>query len=163
MPLAAGAPSRLSGRILFQEAVGDQTILNPYNRYYGNSLGGRGLLGPTYDSAPGFAQVRAAGATAPYAPFMYSATGLKASVAPATGPAAGPTEGYFQFGTTAAPASHTMLLDGTAYTPLAVKQMSIWLLTGRVADPADTTNWPIAQPWEDIGQPLKAFPSAYPE
>jgi hypothetical protein len=136
-------PSRLAGRVLVQEAIGDNTIPNTYGRHFGNSLGGWGALGSAaFDIAPNFTQIRNAGAASPTVPFMLAAGGLKASAAPATSPVAGPTEGLFQFGSTSSAASHGMLLDGSAYTPAAQKQLYIWLLTGRVADPADTTNWP---------------------
>ncbi len=163
-PLTGAPVSRLSGRLVVQEAVGDRTILNTYGRYFGNAIGGRGLLGSTaYDFAPNFTHVRATAPAAPYA-FMYAPGGVyKTFAVPATSATVGPTEGYFQIGTTAVPASHGMLLDGSTYTGQAQKQLAIWLATGRLADPTDVTHWPIAQPWgEDIGQPMKAFPWAYP-
>ena len=72
-PLAAGLPSRLSGRVVIQEATssafdqygnttstdGDQVISNAYTRYLGNALGGRAVLG-TSDAAavgPNFSQL----------------------------------------------------------------------------------------------------------
>jgi dienelactone hydrolase len=65
-PLAAGLPSRLSGRVTIQEATsstfdafgnttstdGDQVISNAYTRYFANALGGREVLG-TAGSAVG--------------------------------------------------------------------------------------------------------------
>ncbi len=146
LPSGLPAPSRLSGRLVSHEAIGDTTIPNTYGRYFGNALGGWGILGSTsYDIAPGYAQVRNAGASAATVPFMFGPGGLKASVAPAPfPPVSGPTEGYFQFGTTAAPASHTVLLDfaNPAATAAAQKQLASWLATGRLMDPADST-WPI--------------------
>ncbi|MBI4911191.1 MAG: hypothetical protein HY823_00490 [Acidobacteria bacterium] len=152
-------PSRLSGRATVQEAIGDTTIPNTYGHHFGNALGGWGALGTGFDIAPGFAQVRNAGAAAPTVPFLLGAGGLKPSLAPATNPVTGPTEGLFQFGSPSNPASHSMLLDGTAYTPAAQKQLYIWLLTGRVADPADTANWP-SNAWlgGDSDYPRTAFP-----
>jgi hypothetical protein len=69
-PLAAGLPSRLSGRLLIQEATstsfdsqgnptnGDQVITNPYTRYFGNALGGEAVLGTAAAAAvdPSFFQ-----------------------------------------------------------------------------------------------------------
>ena len=154
-------PSRLSGRLTVQEAVGDATIPNTYGHHFGNSLGGWGALGSSgFDIAPGFTQVRNAGASAPTVPFMLGVTGLKPSVAPATSAVAGPTEGLFQFGSPSGAASHSMLLDGSTYTGAAQKQLYIWLLTGRIADPADTANWPIT-PWldgESAAFPRISFP-----
>lgn len=146
-PISAVAPSRLAGRVAVQEAIGDTVIPNSSNNYFVNSLAGRGILGTAYDTAPNFAQIRLAGATSPTVPFLLGPTGLKPSVAPATAASAGPTEGIFQFGSTATPAKHGMLLDGSANTPLAQRQMVIWLLTGKVADPADTgSGFPMAPP-----------------
>lgn len=82
-PLAAGLPSRLSGRIAIQESTsssysatlvgrdllpmpvnGDTVITNAYTRYFANALGGREVLGTTPASAaivnaiaPGFKQL----------------------------------------------------------------------------------------------------------
>lgn len=143
-PIAATAPSRLSGRVVMQEAVGDLVIPNIHGRYFANSLGGRGLFGAPFDTAPGFAQVRFATATTPTVPFLLGPGGLKPSLAPADSPTNGPTEGYFQYGSTTTPANHGMLLDNSANTAPVQKQMVYWLLTGRVIDPTDTAHWPIA-------------------
>ena len=147
-PISPVAPSRLAGRVTVQEAIGDAVVPNNANNYFINSLAGRGILGSAYDTAPNFAQVRLAGDTNPKVPFLLGPTGLKPSVAPATSTSAGPTEGIFQFGTTATPASHGMLLGqgDPAITALVQKQMFYWLLTGKVIDPADTVNYPIAPP-----------------
>lgn len=153
-------PSRLSGRLSVQEAIGDTTIPNTYGNTFGNFLGGWGLLGSTaFDIAPGFTQVMLAGATSPVVPFMYGVGGLKPPSAPASSPINGPTEGFFQFGTSDAFASHTMLLDfaNPPITAAAQKQLAMWLATGRLIDPADTANWPIAAPDSDKMAPQK-FP-----
>ncbi len=155
LPSGLPAPSRFSGRVCMQEAIGDTTILNTYGNALGNFLGGWGVLGSSlYDIAPNFTQVMLAGATSPVLPFMYGVVdgvpGLKTPSAPATSPSSGPTEGFFQFGTTAptGAASHTMLLDfiNPAITAAAQKQLYIWLATGRLADPADTAHWGLAGP-----------------
>lgn len=152
------APSRLAGRITVQEAIGDATIPNTYGRHFGNGLGGWGALGSAgFDIAPGFTQIMPAGASAPTVPYMLSATGLKTPAAPASGPTSGPTEGLFQFGTSSNAASHSMLLDGSQFTPAAQKQLYIWLATGRVADPADTAHWPVAG-WLSDGPALPQVP-----
>jgi hypothetical protein len=158
-PISSVAPSRLSGRVLVQEAIGDTVIPNSHTRYYANSLGGRGILGAPFDTAPGFAQVRFAAATAPTVPFLLGPGGLKPSLAPAADTASGPTEGYFQFGSPTTAATHGMLLDGTANTPLVQKQLAIWLLFGRVIDPTDTAHWPIAPTGDDVSEVLRSMPS----
>jgi len=101
LPLAAGLPSRLSGRTAIQEAVGDVVIPNYTTRYLGNALGGRALFGG--DLAPGFGQLIYKGDTAPKVPFMAGATptAVKAAAAAYTPAATGPLEGYFQFNQTA--------------------------------------------------------------
>lgn len=157
-PIAAGAPSRLAGRAVVQEAIGDLVIPNVHTRYFANSLGGRGILGAPFDTAPAFAQVRFAAATAPTAPFLLGPGGLKPSLAPASDPATGPQEGHFQFGNATTPANHGMLLDGSANTPLVQKQMAYWLVTGRLIDPTDTAHWPIAPEAEGIDSVLRAMP-----
>jgi hypothetical protein len=144
-PISAVAPSRLSGRVTVQEAIGDTVIPNSSTRYFVNSLAGRGILGSAYDTAPNFAQVRLAGTTNPTVSFLLGPGGLKPSVAPATATSAGPTEGIFQFGSPATAATHGMLLDGSANTALVQRQMVVWLLTGKVIDPADTgSGFPVA-------------------
>jgi hypothetical protein len=101
LPLAAGLPSRLSGRVAMQEAVGDVVIPNYTTRYLGNALGGRALFGG--DLAPGFGQLMYMGDTAPKVPFMAGATptSVKAAFAAHSPTATSPLEGYFQFNQTA--------------------------------------------------------------
>lgn len=141
-PLASGLPSRLSGRIAIQEAVGDTVIPNENTRYLGNALGGREVLGAAGAAvAPGFKQLGYDGAT-PRIPatFMYTLSG--ASPAPKTAAAAisaaatTPKEGYFQFDQTGV--SHGFLLDPTnsaAATGYAQRQMAYFITTGLVVDP----------------------------
>ncbi|HJU83360.1 MAG TPA: hypothetical protein VJ600_04050 [Holophagaceae bacterium] len=162
-PLVAGAPSRLSGRIAIQEATsttfdasgnptnGDLVITNPYTRYFGNALGGRGVLGAGY-VAPNFMQLGyTAGGTPNHAagvvgtPFMYTIGG--SGLAPKVGAAAitaadtTPNEGYFQFDQPGI--SHGFLLDPSHPTNiyLGQKQMVYFLgVTGTsiVVDPTQT-------------------------
>ena len=114
-PLAAGLPSRLSGRLLVQEATsttfdaqghptnGDLVITNPFARYFGSALGGEGVLGSAAASAvgPGFFQLGYGVDGRIPSPFLYDLVG--GSLAPKTEPAAlspaatAPGEGYFQF------------------------------------------------------------------
>jgi hypothetical protein len=72
-PLASGLPSRLSGRVVIQEATssafnqygyttstdGDQVISNAFTRYLANALGGRAVLGTPAAAAigPNFSQL----------------------------------------------------------------------------------------------------------
>ena len=72
-PLASGLPSRLSGRLVIQEATssafdshgyttstdGDQVISNLFTRYFANGLGGRAVLGTAAAAAigPNFSQL----------------------------------------------------------------------------------------------------------
>jgi len=114
-PTAPDAPSRLSGRILIQEATstrfqgngvplnGDLAVTNAYTRYLGDALGGREVLGLAQVRmvAPGFCQLGYGSAKRIPAPFLRT---LEAGVEiPKTVPAArvglgwGPGEGYFQF------------------------------------------------------------------
>lgn len=157
-PISSTAPSRLSGRTVWQEAIGDTVIPNSATRHFANALGGRGVAGAAFDIAPNWTQVRYASASAPTVPFLLGSGGLKASAAPASDAATGPTEGYFQFGSTTTAASHGMLLDGSANTAAVQKQFVYWLLTGRLIDPTDTAHWPIA-PEGDVSQAYAAFPS----
>jgi pimeloyl-ACP methyl ester carboxylesterase len=159
-PLATGLPSRLSGRIAIQEATsttftpdgtiptnGDLVITNTYTRYFGNSLGGREVLGSAGSTvAPGFKQLGYNGATAPRIPanFMYTllsgAPEPKIDFAAATPTATAPKEGYFQFDQTGI--SHGFLLDPTgslAATGMGQKQMVFFLTTGLVVDPSSST------------------------
>ncbi|GFO54262.1 lysophospholipase VolA [Geomonas sp. Red276] len=142
-------PSRLSGRIAVQEATstsfspsgvplnGDLVIPNSSTRYFGNALGGRGVLG--HDIAPGFSQLGYADGRIP-ALFMFTLSG--GSPVPKTTPAATdlsattPREGYFQFDQP--DVTHAFLIDA-ADSPfsiqLAQRQMGFFLTPGIVVDP----------------------------
>lgn len=140
-------PSRLSGRIAIQEAIGDTVIPNENTRYLGSALGGREVLGGAGAAvAPGFKQLAYTGTTSHAAgvpaTFMYTLSG--ASLAPKTADAAidispsapGPKEGYFQFDQTGV--SHGFLLDPTnsaTATGYAQRQMANFISTGFVVDP----------------------------
>ena len=134
LPLATPLPSRLSGRLAVQEAVGDLTIPNYTTRYFGQALGGRTLFG--YDFAPGFAQLAyatsASHAAGLPAPFMASATPttVKFGVAATAPTATTPKEGYFQFDQTGI--DHGFLLDSSipANTAAGQKQMLFFLGAG---------------------------------
>ena len=143
-PLAAGLPSRLSGRIAIQEAVGDKSVPNQNTRYLGNALGGRELLGSAGAAvAPGFKQLGYNGGTAPRIPatFLYTLTAgapsPKVDFAASSATAVAPAEGYFQFDQTGL--SHEFLLDPTGSamaTKYAQDQMLYFLNKGIVADPS---------------------------
>jgi hypothetical protein len=152
-PLLATLPSRLSGRIAMQEATttafsgvgidllpvptnGDQTIPNPYLRYFANALGGREVLpgGVGNLVAPGFKQLAYLGGGTPAhaagvaASFMRTTGGaFKVANAAGTAAAGGPGEGLFQFDQPAI--SHGFLIDYTQATNigLAQKQMMYFL------------------------------------
>ena len=161
-PLGSGLPSRLSGRVAMQEATsttfdaagnptnGDLVITNVYNRYFGNALGGRAVLGSPAAAAvaPNFSQLGYGGAAAPRIPatFMFTLTGgapvPKTAFAALSVLATSPSEGYFQFDQTAI--SHGGLLDPThpANAGLIQKQMLYFLgVTGTtlVVDPTQTS------------------------
>jgi len=129
--LATPLPSRLSGRLGVQEAVGDIVIPNYTTRYFGQALGGRTLFG--YDFAPGFAQLAystsASHVAGLPAAFMAGATpNTVKSGAAATSPVATtPKEGYFQFDQTGI--DHGFLLDSStpANTAASQKQMLFFL------------------------------------
>jgi hypothetical protein len=145
-------PSRLSGRTLVQEGTstqfnasgaptnGDQTIPNSSTRYFGNALGGRGVLG--FDIAPGFKQLSYADGRLPSS-FMVTLAG--GAIVPKTAPAANsvaalsPTEGYFQFDQS--DVTHSFLIDpaDAVSIQLAQRQMFYYLLTGLVVDPTVTS------------------------
>jgi hypothetical protein len=154
-PLAAGLPSRLSGRLAVQEATsttfapdgltptnGDQVITNPYTRYFATALGGREVLGPLGAAvAPGFKQLGYGGGSTPRIPVNFMYTLLSGAPVPkvdfaATSPTAtGPKEGYFQFDQSGV--SHGFLLDPTGSptaTGLGQKQMVYFFATGLVVD-----------------------------
>jgi hypothetical protein len=159
-PLAAGLPSRLSGRIAIQEATsttfdaaglptnGDLVITNTFTRYFGNALGGREVLGSAAAAvAPGFKQLGYLGAATPRIPSSFMFTLAAGSPVPKTDFAAAlnaattiPSEGYFQFDQSGV--SHGFLLDPTnspAATGLAQTQMVHFLLRGAVVDPTSST------------------------
>ncbi|WP_243303702.1 Ig-like domain-containing protein [Geothrix oryzisoli] len=158
-PLASGLPSRLSGRVAMQEAVGETSIPNPYTRYLGNALGGRAVLGTSAAAAiaPGFKQLAyTAGGTPAHtagvpAQFMFTITG--GALAPKVANAAvalsdtTPTEGYFQFDQTGI--NHNSLIDPTNLVNLGLiqRQMRYFMgFTGAsiVVDPTQGTALPIA-------------------
>lgn len=142
-PLAVGLPSRLSGRIAVQEVIGDQVFPNENTRYFGNALGGRGVMGGAGALvAPGFRQLGYRGGATPRIPalFMYGMT--SGAVTPKVDFAASindftnaPTEGYFQFDN--AGVNHGFLIDPSNMTNivLAQTQMVSFLLFGAVVDP----------------------------
>jgi hypothetical protein len=144
-PLAVGLPSRLSGRVAIQEAVGDLVIPNTNTRYLGNALGGREVLGAAAAAiAPGFKQLSYIAIAASRIPssFMYTLTAGAPPVILKSGPAAvsgsgsaTPVEGYFQFDQTGI--GHGFLIDNTApaNTALAQSQMVQFLLYGGIVDP----------------------------
>lgn len=127
LPLAAGLPSRFSGRVAIQEAVGDTVIPNYTTRYLGNALGGRTLFGG--DLAPGFKQLLYTGETTPKVSFMFGATPttVKSGVAAYSPTATSPLEGYFQFNQTGI--DHGFLINNTnpTNTAAAQKQMLFFL------------------------------------
>jgi hypothetical protein len=119
-PLAANLPSRLSGRLLIQEATsthfdasgnptdGDKVITNPYTRYFGNALGGLGVVGDDID--PGFFQLGYGAADTVPVLFMKKLGGAPKDESAALLPTATtPNEGYFQFNQTGI--EHGALLD----------------------------------------------------
>ncbi|MEI7670943.1 MAG: hypothetical protein WCK00_02400, partial [Deltaproteobacteria bacterium] len=142
-PLAVGLPSRLSGRIAIQEAIGDQVFPNENTRYFGNALGGRGVLpAPGYDIAPGFKQLGYRADTAPRIPALFMYNMASGTLAPKVDFAAElyaltntPSEGYFQFDNDGI--SHFFLIDPSnmANITRAQAQMVSFLLLGTVVDP----------------------------
>ncbi|MBV5340904.1 MAG: hypothetical protein J0665_15320 [Deltaproteobacteria bacterium] len=144
-PFVAGLPSRLSGRIAIQEAVGDLVIPNDNTRYFGNALGGREVLGSAGNLvAPGFKQLSYIVDLRIPSSFMYTLTGgvpAPKTVSAATNStgATTPAEGYFQFDQ--AGINHGFLLDPTASlsnTQYAQSQMVQFLLYGGIVDPTAT-------------------------
>ncbi|MBJ6751954.1 Ig-like domain-containing protein [Geomonas anaerohicana] len=146
-------PSRLSGRVLIQEATstafdangrptnGDKVIPNRSTRYLGNALGGRGALGTpeARDIAPGFDQLSYLSGRVPV-PFMMTVSGgaVVPKIASAAGDAtaSGPREGYFQFDQP--DVSHGFLIDPVTSPqsfPLGQRQMFYFVKTGLVIDP----------------------------
>jgi hypothetical protein len=148
-------PSRLSGRVLAQEATstsfdangfptdGDLVIPNDSSRYFGNALGGREVLGTPAARAvaPGFAQLTYADGRFPSS-FMLTLTGglpvPKKVAAASSATATGPLEGYFQFDQPGV--THGFLLDPTSSptaTQLAQRQMVYYLSpSGLAVDPS---------------------------
>lgn len=142
-PLAIGLRSRFSGRVVIQEAVGDQVIGNAYTRYFGNAIGGREVLGALGSTvAPGFKQLGYIYGNAPRVPaqFLYTLNGgLSPKVDFAALPTAtsGPVEGYFQFDQTGV--GHSFLLDPkNPVIGLGQSQLVHFLLQGLVVDPTAT-------------------------
>ena len=138
-PLPGQTSSRLAGRVAMQEAVGDLVIPNAEGNYWANSLGGRTpQLGG--DVSGGFTQILNDGDTSVAVPFMFgtSYSNIKAAIAAAIPTVSStPTQGVFQFGTTASPAAHGLLLQDTntpANVIRAQAQMAYWLQTGTIAD-----------------------------
>jgi hypothetical protein len=155
-PLAAGLPSRLSGRIVIQEATstafdpagnptdGDLVIPNANCRYFGNALGGREVLGIAGAAvAPAFKQLGYLGGATPRVPLPFIFTLAGSTPAPKVdfasalnGSATTPAEGYFQFDQTGI--THAFLLDprsSAGNTALAQTQMVSYLKRGVVVDP----------------------------
>ncbi|MEI6827703.1 MAG: hypothetical protein WCK54_19090 [Desulfuromonadales bacterium] len=155
-PLAAGLPSRLSGRIAIQEAVGDVVIPNANTRYFGNALGGREVLGAAAAAiAPGFKQLSYITASRIPSSFMYTLTAgappmiLKSAPAAVNGSrSAAPAEGYFQFDQ--AGIDHGFLIDNTtpANTAFAQSQMVQFLLYKGIVDPTSSSA-PAKQAFKD--------------
>ena len=158
-PVQPGLPSRLSGRVVMQEAVGDQVIPNSSTQYLGNALGGRAVLGATGAAvAPGFDQLAYLSGSVP-STFMFTLNG--ATPVPKVIPArainvAGstPAEGYFQFNQTGI--EHGFLIDNAvpANTALAQTQLIAYLLKGVVVDPTSAASL------AGLAKPLATVPAA---
>lgn len=146
--------SRLSGRIAVQEATstsfnaagqpqnGDLVIPNSSTRYFGNALGGRGVLGTpaALAVAPGFNQLSYASGRIPSLFMFAAALAPKTLSAASSAAAAGPREGCFQFDQP--DVSHGFLIDpatSPASIQLAQRQMVYFVLTGLVVDPTITS------------------------
>lgn len=150
-------PSRLSGRVLIQEATstafdasgrptnGDKVIPNWSTRYLGIALGGRGAFTTpeAFDVAPGFDQLSYLSGRVPV-PFMMTVSGgqLVPKIAPAAGDAAaaGPRQGYFQFDQP--DVSHGFLIDPVTSPVsflLGQRQMVYFVRNGIVVDPTVTS------------------------
>ncbi|MBS0475391.1 MAG: hypothetical protein JSR28_09610 [Proteobacteria bacterium] len=164
-PLPGQSASRLAGRIAMQEAVGDTVIPNAEGNYWANALGGRApQLGG--DVSGGFTQILNDGQTSVALPFMYGGGAgdyatIKAAIAAATPPSGTtPVQGVFQFGTSANPAAHGLLLQDTVTPANVVRaqaQMVYWLLTGAIAD-GHTLSGTIAPP-RSLPEPLLYGPA----
>jgi hypothetical protein len=142
-PLPGQSASRLAGRVVAQEAVGDAVIPNTNGRYFINALAGR-LPQLGGDVSGGFTQV--APAATPAVPYVFgsSFSTIKTAVIPAVGAAVVPTQGVYQYGTTTTVANHGLLLDGSSNTAAAQTQMGRWLATGLITD--GTAAYPIMVP-----------------
>lgn len=170
-PLAAGLPSRLSNRVVIQESTstafsatlgtdgypmptnGDLVITNPYTRYFGNSLGGRAVLGLGASAAnaaaaaavaPNFSQLAYSDTTHTVtvpSQFMLTLNSSGAPVAKVANAAASavattPKEGYFQFDQ--ANIGHSSFLDLSNQLNslgLIQKQARYFISLGIVVDP----------------------------
>jgi len=122
-PLAAGLPSRLSGRVVIQEATssafdqygnttstdGDQVISNAYTRYLGNALGGRAVLGTADAAAIGLN----------FSQLAYTAAGAHMVGSTATAHAAGVVGNPFMFTLNPGPVAKVAnaAIAGNATTP----------------------------------------------
>ena len=150
-PLQGQTGSRLAGRLLVQEAVGDTVIPNANGQYFVNAFAGRqGQLGG--DVSGGFTQVMRNGQTAPAVPYVYGATlaGFKAAVAAATASTdLTPVQGVMQY----SPAQHGMLLQDTATAANVAAcqtQMYAWVKYGLVVDGANAAGFPLAPKARDL-------------
>ena len=160
-PLASGLPSRLSGRIVIQEALGDLVIPNANTRYLGNALGGRGVLGSAGAAvAPGFNQLAYLSGGTPI-PALFMFTLNNGTPAPKTAPArdidvagSSPAEGYFQFNQ--AGIDHAFLIDNASQnnTRLAQTQLVAYLLRAVVVDPTSAASL------ATLARPLAGVPAA---
>ncbi len=139
-PLPGQSASRLAGRVVAQEAMGDAVIPNTNGRYFTNAIGGR-LPQLGGDISGGFTQVAPAATPALAYIFGTSFSNTKTAVIPAVGSAVVPTQGVYQYGTTTTAATHGLLLDGLSNTAAAQTQMGRWLLTGLITD--GTAAYPI--------------------
>ncbi len=146
-PLSGQTASRLAGRMLVQEAVGDTVIPNASGQYFVNALAGRqGQLGG--DVSGGFTHVLRNTQAAAEVPYIYGTTlaTVKTAVAAATASTAtAPTQGIMQY----SPAQHGMLLADTATAANVINcqtQLYAWVKYGLVVDGANASGFPIAPP-----------------
>ena len=146
-PLSGQTASRLAGRMLVQEAVGDTVIPNASGQYFVNALAGRqGQLGG--DVSGGFTHILRNTQTAAAVPYVYGTTlaTVKAAVAAATASTAtAPTQGVMQY----SPAQHGMLLADSATAANVANcqtQLYAWVKYGLVVDGANASGFPIAAP-----------------
>jgi hypothetical protein len=144
-PLAAGQPSRLSGRILVQEVLNDTVVPNSATRYFVNALGGRSVLGLGQSAAvqgaldaiaPNFKQLSYNVGSRIVSPVIYgrNATNtnvaLKTAVATTSAELAAGTninlEGFFQFDQSGS--GHGALLSPTDASNALVQRQAAWFL-----------------------------------